>query len=121
MGDGGHDPGHQPHGSPNRRREVGAAQFPGLRPVGRLVGPHLPNDFPTRQVRLGQPVQVSRQVLFHLTLGLHDEAQAGRRAKQTGGGTECKAAGVPERTEQTGATAELVDPLLAPVEVIVKS
>ena len=59
-----------------------------------------------------------REVFFHLSLGLHHKAETPGGSQKAGGGAERKAAGVPQRSEQAGATTELPDPLLAPAEVV---
>ena len=55
---------------------------------------------------------------FDLPLGLGDEAEAGAVADKAGERADGERAGIPERIQQAGAGAELLEAGLAPGEVI---
>ena len=84
----------------------------------RFVVPHLRDDGPRRSVALGQPRQVTRQVLLDLALGFDDEAQAPGIAGTPGCQAERKGTGVPQRVEQAGPVAEFAQALLGPGQVV---
>ena len=58
------------------------------------------------------------QMSFHLALRLVDESEARRVIARGGEHADQEAAGVPEWIEHAGSTAELLDALRAPLQVI---
>ena len=59
------------------------------------------------------------QMLLNLTLGLRNETQTPLVTGDPGSSAYRKGTCIPERIEQTGASAKLVDTLLTPVEMII--
>ncbi len=65
-----------------------------------------------------QSIEMALQMTFHLSLGLGYEPQAGAVAEQRGERADAKGAGIPERIEHAGAGPQLLEPGLAPGEMI---
>ena len=75
--------------------------------------PHLLDDGARLDVGLGQPLEMTLKMLFHLTLGFGEKAKADSIAQSCSGGADRKRPCVPQRIEQTGATAQLGNPSAA--------
>ena len=119
MRDGGHHPGRQAHQPAHRRRQWRATTVQGVVGVARLVFLHLRHDGARGGVAGRQAVHVAGQVRLDLALGLDHETQAQAVAAQAPGQqTDAEGAGVPERVEQRGAVAQLVQALARPGQVI---
>ena len=65
-----------------------------------------------------QPVEMALEMAFDLALGLRDEPQTGLVAEHCGERADAERSGIPERIQHAGPGAELLEPGLAPGEVI---
>ena len=84
----------------------------------RLVGAHRLDHRARAAVVRRQRLEVARQVLLDLALGLGEEGEVPAVAQRAGGRADGERAGVPERIEQARPAAELADALGAPGEVV---
>src|SRR5690606_35025915 len=107
-GDGLHEAGRQAHQGGYGRRQVDTPGHPRVAGVAHLVRLHLLEDAPAAFIVAWQALQMAIQVCLHLALGLDHEAQAQAVADQTGRGADGEGAGIPERIEQAGAVAQLL-------------
>ena len=86
--------------------------------MARLVGAHRLDHGARAPVGGGQRLEVTRQVLLDLALGLGEEGEVPAVAERAGDSADRERAGVPERIEQARPAAELADALGAPREMV---
>jgi hypothetical protein len=113
-----HDSRRRLHQRASDCRQLGAARAQRVVSVTRFVRTHLLHDRARASVRLRQAMQMSFEMLDHLSLGLGDEAEAGAIARQSRERADRKRSRIPQRVEQAGATAQLLDPARAPGEMV---
>jgi hypothetical protein len=82
------------------------------------VALHLRDDRPRGEIGLRQPLEMTCQVLLHLALGFHHEAEAGLVAQAAGDEADAERTQVPERIEHALARAELAQPLGRPGQMV---
>jgi len=97
---------------------LGGAERDRARAVARLVGAHRLDYGARAPVGRRQHVEVTRQVLLDLALGLSEEGEIPAVAERAGDGADRERARVPKRIEEARPAAELADPLGAPGEVV---
>jgi hypothetical protein len=86
--------------------------------VPRLVVAHLVDDRAASRIGRRQAVDVRRQMLLDLPLGLDDEAEVRRVAREPGGEPDAERARVPEWIQQRRARGKIGEALLRPCEMI---
>ena len=106
------------HQGSHRAGQFGATGERRVSTMTCFVGAHLLDDGPSTDVRLRQALQMTVEMLDHLSFRFGHESQTGAVAGKAGEGTDREGSGVPQRVQQTGPAAQLPNALRAPSEMV---
>jgi len=107
-----------PHEFANGPWQAHSTRAQRLLTMASLVVAHGLDDGATAQVTTWQTIQVALQVTFDLSLRFGHETEAGLVSQQRGERADAEGTGIPKGLQQTGSTAQFLQPRLAPCEVI---
>src|SRR5579883_3179949 len=113
-----HDAGGLTHEGAYRAWKIHSTGGPGIGAVSSLIRAHLLHDGAALQIAGRQAAEVLVEMTLDLPLRLHDEAEAGPIAGESGQRPDAERARIPQRVEEARAGFELPQPCLAPGEMV---